>query len=46
MSDIASIERQLSQALANSSLDGAWPAIAFSTSVARTGATATPPTVN
>ena len=45
MSAIASIARQLSQALANSSLDGAWPVMACSTSVARTGATATPPTV-
>ena len=46
MSAIASIARQLSQALRNSSLDGAWPTIACSTSLARTGATATPPIVS
>ena len=31
--------------MANSSLDGACPVMALSTSLARTGATATPPTV-
>src|SRR5204862_6893088 len=41
----AAIERQVSQALANNSLDVGWPVVAFSTSPARTGATATPPTV-
>ena len=45
MSAKASIARHHSQAVRNRSLDGTCPTIAFSTSLARTGATATPPMV-